>query len=165
MSEVSKSQFISRIVMLSALTVALRFAFVAFPNVKPVTAIFLWVTYSWGLVEAVLVMSLSMLVSGIYLGFGLVVLWQIIAYGVVLAIWSRLLVPIFQSSTNLVKLEATFAGVLVFLYGFVISLLIAWQYSTPFLVYWLAGLSFDMAHALSTALFYPIIVTIFRRIL
>ncbi|WNY47651.1 ECF transporter S component [Streptococcus sp. 29896] len=165
MREVSKSQFISRIVMLSALTVALRFVFVAFPNIKPVTAIFLWVAYSWGLVDALLVMALSMLVSGIYLGFGMVVFWQIIAYGLVLAVWSKLLVPIFKFHTNFGKLEAVFAGALVFLYGFVISFLIAWQYSMPFFVYWLAGLSFDLAHALSTALFYPIIVTIFRRIL
>lgn len=48
-------------------------------------------------------------------------------------------------------------------YGALISLPLSIQFQTDFWLYWINGIAFDLAHAVSTVLFYPIVYNIFRR--
>lgn len=162
-----KTNRLTRIALLAALSVALRHAFGAFPNVKPLTAIFLVLAIHLGLVDSLLVMALTMVVTSFILGFGPWVLWQLVAYGVVLLFWKIVLFPL----TNRVKsdkiklsLQSVLAGSTGILYGLVIDSLSAVFYQMPIWAYLLNGMGFNLAHAVSTALFYPLIVTIFARL-
>ncbi|MER0124103.1 hypothetical protein ABPH35_10755 [Streptococcus sp. ZJ93] len=153
----------SQIVILSALSIALRFAFASFPNIKPISAIFLVLLCVWPLSDSLWVMALTMLGSSLLFGFGLVVFWQILSFALVMLIWYVLLVPLIRRNRIPLAFQSLFSGLILFLYGFSISLPIAWQYGTNPIVYWLNGLSFDVLHSVSTVLFYPIIYSIFRR--
>lgn len=154
---------ISYIVMLAALSIVLRLVFGPFPNIKPITAIFLVSMGYFSLVDSLLIMALTMVGSSILLGFGVIVLWQIISFAMVMLIWRTICRPLFEKYATSLLVQAVAAGLLVFVYGLVISFLSASQYGTNPLVYWLNGLIFDCLHALSTTLFYPIIYHIFRR--
>lgn len=158
---------LTRIALMAALCVALRYAFGAFPNVKPITAIFLVLTISWGLLDAWLVMALTMTVTALVLGFGPWVAWQLAAYTVVLGLWKFLAYPLTSlSQSAIIKQisQASLAGFMGIIYGLVIDSLSAILYSMPIWAYVLNGLGFNLAHALSTAIFYPIITTIFARL-
>lgn len=156
---------ITLVALLASLSIVLRYAFGPFPNIKPITAIFLVTCMQVGLLESVLVASLTMLVTGFLMGFGPWIFWQIGTYALVLLVWKYLILPL----TNLLPRKAAlwiqtiFAGLMGMLYGFVISIFSAVFYGSVFWPYWLNGLSYDSLHALSTVLFYPIILSIFRR--
>ncbi|HFI0256432.1 TPA: hypothetical protein ACGOVD_001101 [Streptococcus suis] len=150
----------ARIVMLAALCISLRFAFMSFPNVKPISAIFFVSMSYFQRMDSLWVMSLTMLGSSLLMGFGVVVLWQILTFAILMCIWSWLIKRLSLS----IFLESIVVGILIFFYGALISLPYVVQYQMNFVVYWLNGLAFDIAHAVSTILFYPIIYSIFRRI-
>ncbi|HFI0264258.1 TPA: ECF transporter S component [Streptococcus suis] len=154
---------LSRIVLLVALAIVLRFAFGAFPNIKPLTAIFLVTLSYMGLMDAWLVMALTMVGSGFLFGFGPVVLWQVLSFGLIQLIWWGLVRPFMHKERFTIWLQSLLAAVLVYVYGFVISILSAWQFGIAPFIFWLNGLFFDSLHAVSTFLFYPIISHIFRR--
>ncbi|WP_236682931.1 MULTISPECIES: hypothetical protein [unclassified Streptococcus] len=61
-----KVQKLSYIVMLSALSIVLRVAFGAFPNIKPLTAVFLISLCYLPLVDSLLIMALTMVGSGFF---------------------------------------------------------------------------------------------------
>lgn len=154
---------LSRIVLLVALAIVLRLAFGAFPNIKPLTAIFLVALSYMGLMDAWLVMALTMVVSGLLFGFGPVVLWQVLSFGLVQLLWWGLVRPFLHKEHFAIWLQSLLAAALVYVYGFVISILSAWQFGLAPFIFWLNGLFFDSLHAVSTFLFYPIISHIFRR--
>ncbi|HFU4500426.1 TPA: ECF transporter S component [Streptococcus suis] len=154
---------LSRIVLLVALAIVLRLAFGAFPNIKPLTAIFLAALSYMGLMDAWLVMALTMVGSGFLFGFGPVVLWQVLSFGLIQLIWWGLVRPFMHKERFTIWLQSLLAAVLVYVYGFVISILSAWQFGIAPFIFWLNGLFFDSLHAVSTFLFYPIIYHIFRR--
>jgi hypothetical protein len=147
--------------MLSAICVALRLVLVDFPNVKPVTAIFLAIAVLWSLGDSLLVMLVTMLVSAIWLGMSVIVVAQIGVYA--------LLITIFWALARMwaVHWQALFAFLLCFVYGFgldVFSGLIYGFGKAGLVAYWLAGLPFDLAHALSTAVCLPVVTLILREI-
>lgn len=154
---------LSRIVLLVALAIVLRLAFGAFPNIKPLTAIFLVALSYMGLMDAWLVMALTMVVSGLLFGFGPVVLWQVLSFSLVQLLWWGLVRPFLHKEHFAIWLQSLLAAALVYVYGFVISILSAWQFGLAPFIFWLNGLFFDSLHAVSTFLFYPIISHIFRR--
>ena len=154
----------ARIALLSSLCIALRFAFFPFPNIKPITAIFLVSLSHLPLSDVLILMTLTMIGTGLYMGFGVVVLWQILSFGLILSIWRVFCLPLMRRERCSMWLQLCFVICLVMGYGLVISFLSALQYGFHPLVYWLNGLGFDLAHATSTSLFYPIILAIFRRI-
>ncbi|HFI0213989.1 TPA: hypothetical protein ACGO10_001150 [Streptococcus suis] len=154
---------LSRIVLLVALAIVLRLAFGAFPNIKPLTAIFLVALSYMGLMDAWLVMALTMVGSGFLFGFGPVVLWQVLSFGLVQLLWWGLVRPFLHKEHFAIWLQSLLAAALVYVYGFVISILSAWQFGLAPFIFWLNGLFFDSLHAVSTFLFYPIIYHIFRR--
>ncbi|QTH48755.1 hypothetical protein J5M87_06540 [Streptococcus sp. zg-86] len=149
--------------MLVALSIVLRAAFASFPNIKPISAIFLVSLSFLSFGESLAIMALTMLGSSILFGFGLIVFWQILSFALIMLIWRLLAVPFIRRKHLPLIGQSVGVGFIVFLYGFSISLPIAWQYGTNPILYWLNGLSFDVLHSVSTVLFYPIIYSIFRR--
>lgn len=105
-----------------------------------------------------------MLLTGLLLGFGEVVFRQMLAFALICFIW-HWLARLFKSfPLNLaLPLQIMAAAGLSLLYGLILDVSSALIFSTPILAYILAGLTFDLLHAASTALFYPIIFSIFRR--
>lgn len=156
---------LTRIALLAALCMALRHLFGPLPNIKPLTAIFLVSVIYLGWLEAFLIMAVTMVGTGLILGGGLVILWQVLSYGVILFLWQVLVAWWARSYPKTWPLQAALSGLAGFGFGFFISMPLAFLYETDFWVYWLQGLPFDQAHAYSTALFYPIIYFMYRRFL
>ncbi|MBM7636356.1 ECF transporter S component [Streptococcus saliviloxodontae] len=158
---------VTRISLLSALCVVLRYAFASLPNIQPITAIFLVISLTFGLLESILVMAVTMLISSFLLGFGPWVLWQIVSFAVVLFIWFYLLYPLTKllKSTrgSEIAFQAFLAGGVGFSYGMVIDSFFSLLYGMPWWAYVIAGAGFNLAHAASTVIFYPLIILIFRR--
>lgn len=151
-------QTISKVAMLSALCVALRFIFSSFPNIQPITALFLVLVGAESLFFSVLVMSLSLLISSFLLGFGPWIMFQIISFALVLLLWRLLIIKTWHP--HILMFLAT---CLAFLYGIIIDSLMAVFWEIPWCSYVVAGLPFNLYHALSTLLFYPILEKILRR--
>lgn len=157
---------ITLIAILTSLSIVLRYAFGLFPNIKPITALFLVVCLQVGLLESILLACLTMLVTGFLMGFGPWVFWQMGTYTFVLLVWKYVIGPLSRLLAMKWQLwvQTVCVGLMGMLYGFVISIFSAIFYGSVFWPYWLNGLSYDALHALSTALFYPIILSIFRRL-
>ncbi|NQJ73688.1 hypothetical protein HO539_10485 [Streptococcus suis] len=154
---------IGRIVTLTALCIVLRIVFGPFPNIKPLAAIFLVSIGYLGIVEATLLMVLTMISSGILFGFGIHILWQVLSFAVVQIIWKGLLTTGCIDKERPILVQSILAGLLAFMYGLIISIFTAMQFGISLIPFWLNGLFFDMMHGLSTLFFYPIIFEIFRR--
>ncbi len=154
---------ISQIVMLAALSIALRLAFGALPNIKPISAIFFVSLCFLPLSNSLWIMALTMLGSSLLFGFGLIVFWQIASFALVMLVWRSLMIPLIHRGRLPLGIQSLLAGAILFLYGFAISLPMAWQFGINPIPLWLNGLSFDILHSISTVLFYPIIYSIFRR--
>ena len=153
----------SQIAILAALCIALRLVFAPFPNVKPVTAFFLVSLLYLDFWDSFLIMMLTMLGSSLIFGFSLVVAWQIFGFGVILLLWRFLVLPLTASLPHKILIQSVLAGLVTFTYGFWISIPIAFQFGLNLYLYWLNGLVFDLLHAISTVLFYPVIYLLLRR--
>ncbi|HFI0119943.1 TPA: hypothetical protein ACGPB3_001456 [Streptococcus suis] len=154
---------IGRIVTLTALCIVLRIVFGPFPNIKPLAAIFLVSIGYLGIVEALLIMMLTMVGSGILFGFGIHILWQVLSFALVQILWKGLLSKGFMNQDRTVLVQSILAGLLALMYGLIISVFTAMQFGVSLIPFWLNGLFFDALHGLSTVFFYPIIFQIFRR--
>ncbi len=154
---------IGRIVTLTALCIVLRIVFGPFPNIKPLAAIFLVSIGYIGIVEATLLMVLTMISSGILFGFGIHILWQVLSFAVVQIIWKGMLTTGCIDKERTILVQSILAGLLAFMYGLIISIFTAMQFGISLIPFWLNGLFFDVLHGLSTLFFYPIIFQIFRR--
>lgn len=146
------TQRLTRIAILTALSCVLRYSMGAFPNVKPITALFFVLILYIGLSDAILVSALTMIVTGMLMEFSIIIIGQIISYAIV-----------FKLIQNIV-VRTAIIFVLTMCYGFFISMYAAYFLGSPFLIFWLNGLSFDLAHAVSTTIFFPILLVIFSRI-
>lgn len=151
---------LSRLAVLAALCVVLRYLFAPLPNVQPLTAIFLVLAVSTSLAESLMVMIVSILVSSFLLLFGPWVFWQIFAFAVIISCWYKICYPLLKQRF---LLQALAAASLAFLYGVLIDGIMALFYGSNPLLYIAAGTIFNLAHAASTLVFYPIIISIFRR--
>ena len=149
---------ITTIALLTSLASVLRISMGAFPNIKPITALFFVLILYIGLVDAILVSALTMVVTGIVMGFSIIIIGQILSYAIILVLGSFML-----KQVNNMIIRTCFIFILTLCYGFFISLYSAYLFGSPFLIFWLNGLSFDLAHAISTAIFFPILLTIFNR--
>ncbi|HEM6399205.1 TPA: hypothetical protein U2D39_001687 [Streptococcus suis] len=155
-----KTNQISRIVIFSSLSIVLRVLFGPFPNIKPLTAIFLVCLNYFSLIEGIMIMGITMIVSGMLFGANLVIFWQIISFCLIQLIWYLFLQPFFIVKHTSVLFQSLCAGLLAFVYGFIISIMSAIQLGLHPIIFWITGFSFDFLHAISTFLFYPIILKI-----
>ena len=77
-------QRMTRIAILTALAIGLRSAFIGLPNIQPITAMFFVAVLYLGLVDGLLIMALTMAISGFLYGFGPWVFNQILTFGVLM---------------------------------------------------------------------------------
>lgn len=160
------AKLMSRIAIMSALCVVLRMVFSSLPNVQPVTAFLLSYILYFGLAEAVLVMMLCLFLSAFLLGFGPWVFWQVTCFVLVLLLWRFVLYPLSQQFPKYQLGCQTFLVALCgLLYGVLIDTCFAYLYSMPWWSYVLAGMPFNIAHALSTLVFFPVVMMLFRRLI
>ncbi|TWS94200.1 ECF transporter S component [Streptococcus sp. sy018] len=151
---------LSRVAVLSALCVVLRYLFAPLPNVQPLTAIFLVLASVNGLAESLGVMVISLLVSSFFFLFGPWVFWQIVSFTLVILFWQFL---IFPWAKQAMVLQALGAASLAFFYGMMIDGLMALFYGSNPWLHMIAGTSFNLVHALSTLVCYPLVIQMFRR--
>lgn len=158
------AKHLARVAMLSALCTIFRLGFSGLPNIQPITAIFFLSVMVFGMGEALRVMAVTMVVTSFFLGFGPWVFWQIASFAFVLVLF-RLLCPIVRrlpvSALAQSMLEATLAAVLAISYGIFIDTCWALLYQMPIWAYVLNGASFNLAHAVATFFFYPLLTPFF----
>lgn len=135
------------------------------PNVQPMTVILLLLTIVFGFSDGLIVAVLSILISNLQMGMGVWTFAQIGTYIAVVAI-TAFISPILRRLP--LWLSALYAGFTGFLYGFLISLIQSIFFSwLSFFPYWIAGLSFDLFHALGNIGFwiilYPILMPLFEK--
>ena len=155
-------QHTTRLALLTALCCVLRFAMAEFPNIKPITALFFAFVLFLGVGDSLIIMALTMLLTGLILGFSPIILGQIIVYALLIFLFKLSS----QISQNVIFL-AIISALLAFVFGALIDLISGWLYgfgTGGYIAYWLAGLPFDIAHALSTLLFYPVVIFILNRV-
>lgn len=148
---------IALMAMLTAMCVVLRtFKIVPIPNVQPVTDIIMIVTLNLGIGSGIMLATLTMFISNIYLGFGIWTIPQILAYtGCVLTVaFLAKILPV-RSHFWLQLVLATFLG---WEYGFLVDLGMTIFGGLPaFIAYLVSSFAFDIYHALGNFAFYLIL--------
>ena len=160
---------ITLIALLSTLAYIGRLLFAWIPNVQPVTVILLIITLEMGLVEGFLTASLSMILSNIFLGMGPWTLYQIASFAIVILVFFCLKF-LWRQTWKQPLLKLTFftimAGLMGYLYGFVISIFSVYFYHIPkFWVYYFQGLPFDTLHALGNIGFWILLSPLLPHII
>ncbi|MFT4413142.1 ECF transporter S component [Fredinandcohnia humi] len=147
--------------MLIALSVVGRIMFTFIPNVQPTTSIIIIASLFLGPLYGFVLAAFSAILSNMVMGMGLWTVGQIIAWGLIGLISGFL--GRYRERIPVIMFVAysVFCG---FLYGFVISVP---QYavsglSNKFLAYYLAGLPFDLSHAIGNGVFFLILYPVLR---
>ncbi|WP_339146539.1 ECF transporter S component [Sutcliffiella sp. BMC8] len=148
--------------MLIALCVVGRIAFASVPNVQPVTAIIIICAFWMGPLSGVILAVGTTFATNLVLGTGLWTFTQIFAWSVIglvsgaLGIWFKK-VPVFILSL--------YAGLCGLFFGLVLSIQNMVVGGFPFLPYYLAGLPFDINHAIGNVVFFIVLYPILSRLL
>jgi len=144
--------------LLISLSVILRQIFVFLPNIQPLTALFLLIVRYFNLLDSLLVMSLTMLITGFLDGFGYWVVMQIVSFTIIILLWTLL------ARKLKIKSLAVLSAVWALLYGLSISFFSSKLFGVEnFLSFYLNGLSFDLLHALATMFCFPLLAMIFEK--
>lgn len=156
---------IARLALLVSLCHVGRVMFGFIPNVQPMTVVLLLLTIVFGFSDGLIVAILSVFVSNLQLGMGVWTFAQIGTYLAVIAV-TALIAPMLRKLP--LWLSALYAGFIGFLYGFLISLIQSVFFSfISFFPYWIAGLSFDLLHALGNVGFwiilYPVLMPLLEK--
>lgn len=152
---------LTTIAMLSCLSFVGRMAFSFLPNMQPTTVIIIIITMYFGLTDGLLVATLSMLMSNVYLGMGVWTIAQIASYSVIV-IAVGLLVKL--------NLPYRYFGAVSFtsglLYGLIISLVQAPFFGwVSFIPYYISGIPYDFSHAVGNLLFFIVLHPVLRGLL
>jgi len=149
--------------MFTALLVVGRIYFAFIPNVQPVTAIIIIISFTFGMKDAIIVTTLSTLITNLYLGTGIWTLWQIGSWAFI-AVISGLIGRWYERIPS--HLLALYAGLCGLIYGFIVSIPSGLAIGN-FWAYYIAGITFDITHANGNILFfyvlYPILTKLFKR--
>lgn len=159
-------QHIALLGMLTTLCYVSRLLFQFLPNVQPVTVIILLITQVWGTRDGLIVATLSILVSNINLGMGVWTLAQVVSFAVIVLLTGSLFRLKFDRAPFIIK--ALYAGLVGYLYGFVISAVQAPFFGIQsFWAYYISGIPFDTMHALGNSAFYillaPILIPLLKK--
>ncbi len=154
---------IAFLALLTAACVVGRFLFTFLPNVQPMTAILLMMTLILSLPEALLVAALSLVITNLFLGFGIWTVGQLISYAGILLLFHLLTrIPVLGGK---LWFQTAIAGLTGFVYGFIYSVFNYFLMGlTVFWPYWISGLSFDTLHAAGNIGFYLILWPVLRRV-
>jgi hypothetical protein len=140
---------IAYLAMTVAACVVGRMLFQFIPNIQPMTAIFLILTYQLGVSRGLVVNVLSLLITNLYMGMGIWTISQILSFSVVIGCMGLLCRwPTFRKKRSLV-----IAMIDVQIYGM-----------PQFWPYYLAGLYFDLLHGLGNGMFYLLLAPIFQQL-
>ena len=152
-------QRITLLAMLTSLCYVSRLLFQFLPNVQPVTVILIILTLTLGIFDALIVATLSILMSNINLGMGVWTIAQIVSFALIVMVTGLLIKPFFKKLPFIVMVVyAIFTG---YAYGFLISVIQAPFFGIQnFWVYYFSGLSFDTLHAIGNGGFYIILAPI-----
>lgn len=147
--------------MLIALCVVGRIAFASIPNVQPVTAIIIICSFWMGPVTGLILACGSTIATNMVLGSGTWTVTQIIAWSII-GLMSGMIGKWFQKTP--VVILAIYAGACGLLYGFVMSLerLVVGKLFWP---YYLAGIPFDVNHAIGNMVFFIVLFPVLSRLL
>ncbi|MGX6970581.1 ECF transporter S component [Vagococcus bubulae] len=148
-----RTKDLTMMALLTAFCVVGRLLMAFIPNVQPITATLILVTLYMGSFQAIVISSLSILITNFYLGMGIWTIAQILSFWCVI-----LLVVSLDKLTNL-KNNTVLQLIVCMLsglgYGFLISVMLAPFFGvTNFWAYYVTGVSFDMMHAFGTMSFY-----------
>jgi energy-coupling factor transport system substrate-specific component len=150
--------------MLTAVNVASRVFLQFLPNVKPVTSIIILATIAFGLRFGIELSAATVLVSGVLLGFGTYIPFQILGWLVIAGVTALLDKLLSPGKVWPFALWAFFSG---FIYGFFVSLDKLFISPVYFVVYYLNGFPFDALHAIGNLAFFPVcyfaLLPVFRR--
>lgn len=155
---------ITLIGVLTAVNVTSRFWLQFLPNVKPVTSIIILVTITFGLRFGIELSATTVLVSGIMLGFGAYLPFQLLAWCMI-AVFTYLLDRFLPFGKLFVfTIWAFLCG---YIYGFFVSMDKLFISLTYFWVYYANGFLFDTLHAFGNLVFFPLcyyaLLPIFRK--
>lgn len=151
--------------LLSAFNIASRVFFQFAPNIKPVTTIIIITAMVLGIRYSIYVNIVTVLISGIMLGFGTFIPFQILAWAIIGGI-AGILHKDKRYKHIPIGFMAAFSAIGGFVFGFFVSLdkfFIAGPYA--FWVYYLNGLPFDCLHAIGNFAFYLVCAPFLIRIL
>ena len=155
---------ITLLALLTALCTVARIAVLPLPNVQPVTDTVMIITFFEGFGSGLTLAVLTMIVSNLFLGFGIWTLPQIAAY-VVCVVTVGIMAKIIPWK-KMRWVQFVLCAFLGFEYGFVVSLGMAVIGQAPaFWAYWLSGLPFDFYHAIGNLVFYPLLYWLLRKLL
>ncbi|QQK07263.1 ECF transporter S component [Miniphocaeibacter halophilus] len=151
--------------LLSAATIAGRIFFQFLPNIQPVTTIIIFTAIYFSFIDAILVNTLVIFISNLYLGFGIWTIYQIICYTVIILI--AVILKKFNNFKKSILLQAIYSFFSGFIFGLVYSLLISSMFSNfkSYWVYLLADMPFNLLHAIGNIVIYLIIVPILLKII
>lgn len=164
---------VHRIALLAVLTAfttvgRLVFSLPVLPNIQPVTAILILIALNIGVIDGLVVATLSMLLTNMILGMGPWTLLQITAFSVVILL-TGLLKYFYRYGSVINRIGfSVWALVAGFVYGFIVTFLSFHLYGmSNFVVYYINGFAFDVLHAVGNVGFFfilePIIVPIIRK--
>lgn len=148
--------------VLIALCVVGRIVFASVPNVQPVTAIIIICAFWMGPVSGVILAVGTTFATNLVLGTGMWTFTQIFAWSMIgllsgaIGIWFKR-IPVFILSI--------YAGLCGLFFGFVFSIQNMIVGGFPFWPYYLAGLPFDINHAVGNVVFFIVLYPILSKLL
>lgn len=148
---------IALLAILTAMAVVLRIShIIPVPNVQPVTDILMISTLELGIGFGLSMAVLVMVISNIFLGFGIWTLPQIVAYAMcVLVVFLFGKIPLFRKHFWFQIIVATLLG---YVYGFFVNFgMSIWGGWSAFIVYTMGSITFDTYHCIGNFVFYPIL--------
>lgn len=142
------------IALLAALLTVGRIWFAMIPNVQPNTTILILASFVLGPIHGLLLAILSTLTTNLVLGHGLWSFGQMIAWGLI-AVMSGLIGRYRHNIPWMIlPLYAGFCG---FLFGFIMSVIMGGIIMQKFWPYYIAGLPFDLNHAIGNVVFFVVL--------
>ncbi|WP_223703516.1 ECF transporter S component [Sutcliffiella deserti] len=147
--------------VLIALCVVGRLAFASIPNVQPVTAIIIICSFWMGPITGLILAAGSTVATNMVLGSGTWTISQIIAWSII-GILSGVIGKWFKKTPVIIL--GIYAGICGLIFGFIMSLerLVIGKLFWP---YYLAGLPFDINHAIGNMVFFIILFPVLSRLL
>ena len=149
---------ISFLAMLVALSVVGRIGFNFIPNVQPATTIIILASFIVKPYEAIIIASLSTIVSNLILGNGIWTFWQILIWAII-GLLSGLIGKFHMKIPFIILV--IYAGFCGLLYGFFMSIPSSMTMGIHFWTYYVAGISFDISHAIGNMIFFTIFYPVF----
>ncbi len=144
--------------MLSSLSVAGRIAMAPLPNIQPATFIIIMSTLCLGTSKGVLVAIVSTLASNLVLGHGPWTMFQLMGWVTVAVVTGRI------RNTRMSHVGmSVFAAIMGMVYGMVVSLN-GLLYTNQIVLYYLAGLPYDISHAMGNLVIYLVCAPPLRRV-